>query len=472
MGLYVDKPAVEPFEWGENERFGTGVDSGSLSYVSAKYTQSLELANSMIEKLVGVDGNSGYLGALDSIITSYPAPNVSVEGVTVPDLDIPVDSRPAVDTSGLETSFPVFAATPPSLQTLPTVDLSSLNPADIPAEISAAISWVESEHVLSLYTPLFNRLIADLQSGATGLDSTVEQEIYDRALARQVIEDDKAQQQVEDYFTTRGFPLPTGAMAGRLQEQTNEQARRTLEINGKIMIEQAQLAQNNSQFAIQMANNLEAVLRDFTSRKNDRSLDYSKAVAANAISVYSESIRAYIAAAEANKIYVQTQVENLRAIVEYNKGLVDSYSAEAEAFNAVINAKAKKNEALIGAIEAEIKGYDSETKAIAESQKTKAAAYALRLQNADMQLRESIANAEQSTNGYTSESALREKVSEAMANIAMQAVASALGSVNASAGISNSASESISESWGHSESRSVGTSHSGNISESHSYSES
>ena len=81
--------------------------------------------------------------------------------------------------------------------------------------------------------------------------------------------------------------------------------------------------------------------------------------------------------------------------------------------------------------------------------------YKLKIQNADLQLRKAIAEVEAAISAFGAESQLRERVAEAMANIAMQAVASAYGAVNASAGLSHSTGKSEQESITHSEQREV-----------------
>ena len=465
MGTYVDKPPGTPFDWGSQQTNPSAV--GIYDLVEGKFGQTMTAAEDMMERLVGQDGNSGFLGNLNSIITSYQGSAILSPSVEIPDTLVAIDARPAVDTSGFETEFPEFTASPPSLQSIPTVDLSALTPADMPDSITAAINWIESIHDTTLYSEILSAIMTGLQDGATGLAPAVEQEIYDRALARQAAANTKTYTEIEDYFSSRGFDLPPGAMAGRLQEAASEIERNNLDLNGKIMITQAELAQKNTQFILQMAKDLESVLRDFTSRTNDRSLDYAKAVAANAIALYAENVRAYVAAMEANKAYVEVQVENLKAAIEYNKGLVMLFAAEAEVYGTVVEAKGKKNESLLGAIKAEIDGYDSETRAIAANNDSLVKSWSLKIQNADMQLRAAIAEAESSVKGYATEYGLREKVAESMANIAMQSVASAYGAVNASAGLSTGVNQSYGESWGHNESREVGWRHSGSLNESY-----
>jgi len=470
MGTYVDKIADPPFEWGESAWPGTGSDL-TKDLVEAKVNASMSTAENMLTKLVGVDGNSGYLGNLNAIITAYSVPVIPDFTVTIPDISTTPDSRPVPDLSGLDTTFPVFSTPVPSLTTLPTVDLSSLTPAEMPEEITAAIAWIESAHDTTLFADLLTRIRNDLQSGATGVGAVIEQEIFDRALARQNIEEDKAQAEIEDYFASRGFDLPPLAMAARLAEHTNSRLLRTADLNGKILIEQADLAQKNSQFVISAAKDLEAVLRDFTSKQNDRSLDYAKAVAANAIAIYVAAVQAYVAVAEANKMYVEVQVENLKAIVEYNKGLISSFAAEAEAYGVIVEAQSKANDAVIGIFEADVKGYDAETRAQSAAQQIIIEEYKLKLQNGDIQLRKAIAEIEAELQAFGTESSLREKIAEAMANIAMQSVASAYGSVNASVGLSHQTGRSEADHYTHSEGRTIGYDITNTLHESHPFEE-
>jgi hypothetical protein len=364
---YVNTFANPPFEWGTGIYSGTGSDL-TKDLVEQKFNTTMATAEEMLVRLVGTDGNSGFLGDLNGIIATYSSPAIADFTVTIPTISVSPDTRPLPDLTGLETVFPEFSAVSPTLISLPTIDLSSLNPADLPAAITAAVNWVESAHDTTLFSELMTRLIADLQSGSTGLDAAVEAGIFAREVARQAVEEDKIQTEIEEYFSSTGFDLPQGAKAARLQEHANGRAMRILDANQKIAWDQAELAQKNSQFIVQASKDLEAVLRDFTSRKNDRSLDYAKAVATNAIAIYAEAIKAYIAAAEANKAYVEVQVENLKAIVEYNKGLISSFSAEAEVFGVVIEAKAKKNEAITEIFKAEVTGYDAETRAVSAAQ--------------------------------------------------------------------------------------------------------
>lgn len=471
MGTFVDEVPQVPFEWGDEVYSGLGSDT-TKDLVEQKVTSSLATADQMLTKLLGSDGNSGYLGNLNAIITDFSIPALPDFTVDIPTISVPSLSRPTPDLSGLDLDFPTFDTAPPSMLTIPTIDLSDLAPADLPDEVAAAVNWVDSVHDTTLYAQVLARIVADLQSGARGVDPTVEQEIYDRAAARQDLIDEKAEVETLQFFAARGWEIPPLAMSAKLQEVSNESARNRTELNGKILIEQADLAQKNSQFIIGAAKDLESVLREFTAKTADRSLDYAKAVAANAIALYTQRVNAYIAAAEANKAYVETQVENLKGVVEYNKGLVAAFASQAEAYNTIVEAKAKNNEAVTSVYESEVKGYAAETEAISAAGQLTVSEYQLKLQNGELMLRAAIAEVEAIVKAFEAESNLKEKVAADMASIASQTVASAYGSVNANIGLSHSTGRDQSESFNHSESRGVDYNLSQSLGESHLFDES
>lgn len=465
MGNFVDKNALSitvptpslPNKIEENGSWEpTGFDANPDSpyaLIEARFNKTASEAEKWATELLT------YLQDLDDVITAIPIDAINYTPVVIgTDIAVAVPDAPELGTE-IDTNFPDFSPTPYSLDTIPTIDTSKLIPNELPTDITVAISWLESVYDDTLFQILYAQLLSDLSSGAGGLGGTVEQEIYDRAVARQDVDNDAKYQEIEEYAASRGFELPTGAMMGRLQEQANSIATQNAEINGKILIEQAELAQKNQQFVISSMSTLENVLREFHDKTNNRALDYEKAVATIAIQRYAEQMRGYIAAAEANKIYVEIQVSVLNATIASNKGLIEQFIAEANAFEAEIGAIGKKNEAITDVYKAEVMGYASETKAVSENQKSIIASYELKIKNADADLRAQITEAELTVQGYGSEYSLREKVAEAQANIAMQAMSSAYGAVNASAGMSYSGNESQSESWSHGETRSDSYSH-------------
>jgi len=582
--------------------------TATYSLLSTKFDRSMEVTDEYLVKLSGVDGNSGYLGTLNSLITAYALPS------DLPTLTIDIDtttptadqSPPTADLDGVDTSFPPFTATAPVPIALPTIDTSSLalitppdssitttiNWSEIPltsdvydvlvdritnAAASGVVSWTEvplvndvytflidritnditsgevnwSEILLStdLYDQLITRVTTDLVAGATGLDPVVEQGIFDRALARQALEDDKAQQEIEEYYSATDFDLPTGAFAARLAEHLNERQRKTADTNIGIMEKQADLAQKNSQFIItqvaliekmlrdtrdsesgrlldkeklkaeltnrnaqfittqavaieklirdsrdsasgrsldkgkieaeliqrneqfittQLAG-LEKMLRDSRDAESNRKLDKEKSQVQYLLQLFAEKVRAYLGEMEATKIYIEAQVSALQGAVEYNKGLVQVYGAQADVYETLVGAQAKANDAIVNVYDAEIRGYEAETKALNADKMVVVENNKALIAKAEVEMRAIIAKIENSIEGYKTEALLRERVSNDMATIAAQVVASMASSTNVNASMGYTGSESRSEGFDHNESITQGVHFSQNVSEDHNF---
>ena len=421
-----------------------------------RFDSTLALTNTMLSLLIGADGASGYLGVLaDFLEDSAPVTSISIDDVDTSMTVANVKSPPVFNKNDFDT-FPDFTAPDPDLVTIPTVDVSSLYPPDEPTDINPTISWSEINLNNDIYQQLLTRISDDLVYGATGLTTEIQEDIFNAGLDRQRRENDKAYQRVQNDIAGRGSTLPTGALLAAIGEISAEILVQNSNINRTITIEQAELAQKNSQFIIDQARMLETLLRDTRDKESNRSLDYEKAVAALVIQVYVEKVKMYIAIAEANKMYVEAQVANLQAVTAYNMALIDQYKAILQAYGIQVETISSKNTSLADIYKAEIAGYESETTAISRTDMTKIEKLKLDIANAQIQLDEQIASASSTLNGYTTEANLREKISNDLSNIANQAMVGALSSVNANASLGYSGSESKSESWSHSDSLNEG----------------
>lgn len=464
---FVDKLAEPVFDWGTPIYQGTGSED-TKDLVNEKFTWTITKADEMLDLLIGSDGNGGFLGKMDTAIKSHVDPVIEAIQLTIPDMSSDVAARPTFDLTSLDTDFPEFDKASPVFVDIPEVDMSGLSDATAPDAITASIDWIATVHNSPVFTVLVNKLIADIQGG-TGLDSVVEQEIWDRGIYRLELEEDAKLIELEEFFSAKGFERPTGAENAAVEEFISKKITDRKDLTGKISIEQAELAQKNVQAAIAACNTLEAVLRNDTNKLNDQELDFAKSKAANLIQLYAESVKAYLAELEGDKSYVELQVENIKAKIANNQALAELFSSEGLVYSTVVEAKAKKNEALTDVFKAENVGYDSETRAISEQNKSGVAEWGLRLQNADMDLQAQVEEAKVSLGGYTSESSLTKEVATSMANLAMQATASFAGAVNMSAGLSHATGRHESESISHTESRSDGHNKSNTLGESRSY---
>lgn len=145
--------------------------------------------------------------------------------------------------------------------------------------LNGPIEWAEVSPDNSVFPTLLARLLNDLAVGATGVSAAVEAEYIARAQARQDLIDEKQENETLEFFAARGFTLPTGAAQAEIANLAAERARNRTDLNGKVLIMQAELAQKNSQFIIGMAKDIEAILRDYANQVNNRALEYAKAIA-------------------------------------------------------------------------------------------------------------------------------------------------------------------------------------------------
>lgn len=440
--------------------------SGSYPSVDApwnliitRFTDTLARADEMLDLLVGADGNGGYLGTMNSTIDSAPTISISTPVVdTNVNLVSSVNSPPIFDNSDLGT-FPTDTYTAPILDTVPTVDASGLLGAIAPNDIDTTLTWNESAYSSDVYADLLTRILNDLQSGATGLDATVEQAIYDRARARQQVDRLAEYNRINNTAAELQFQFPSGVLLAGLADYSIGAVRQDADIENQIITTQADLAQKNSQFIIDQAVKLEQIIRQMWSDSNNRSLDMEKSAIDGLIRGYAERWRGFIAKIEGQKAYIEAQVENLRGVIESNKGKVDIFREQYQALATRIGAVAAQNKAITDVYSAEVQGYAEEQRGIASINDSRIEALKAEIAYAEVAVRAAIAEAEQTVSGYASEQALKEKLANDMASIAAQSVASWASAVNASASLGYSGSENKSESWGHTD----------HLSESHSY---
>lgn len=427
--------------------------------VNTRFEDTLARADEMLDLLIGAGGDGGYLGAMNSAIAARPSISVSAPPVdTNISLTYSVGGPPVFDDSELGT-FPTDTYPAPTLASVPTVDASGLIGATEPTAIDPSLTWTDGAYSSDVYADLLTRITTDLQSGATGLDPAVEQAIYDRARLRQQADRLAEYNRINNTASELQFQFPSGVLLAGLTDYGIGAARQDADIENQIITTQADLAQKNSQFIIQQAVALEQVLRQLWSESQGRALDAKKAAVDFLLRDYAERWRGFIAKIEGQKAYIEAQVENLRGVIEANKGKVDVFREQYQALSTRIGAIAAKNKAVTDVYGAQVQGYAEEQRGIAAANSSKIEALNAKVKYAEVAVRAAIAEAEQTVAGYSSEQSLKEKLANDMASIAAQSVASWASAVNASASLGYSGSESKSESWGHSDS----------LNESHSY---
>jgi hypothetical protein len=237
---------------------------------------------------------------------------------------------------------------------------------EVPAEVwdmPANFSYSEANYGSDIWADLLAKVLNDIRNGGTGLGALIEDELYDRALARQEKENQRLYQETEDYFEARGFFLPVGAMAGRLTEIAREISRNNTEINSKIMISQAELAQTNTHFMITKGVELEGMLRDFFNQQAVRAFKAAKTIATVGIEIFNANVNKFNAKVQAYQaqaavyesrvkaamtqaeIY-KTQIGACEVMSGVQRNLVAIYSEKVKALDTTIKLYATEMEAV------------------------------------------------------------------------------------------------------------------------------
>lgn len=98
-----------------------------------------------------------------------------------------------------------------------------------------------------------NWLVNSITNGGTGIAASVEAQIWQRGRDRAVADGARAEAQVLDEFSARGFSLPPGAMAARLDAVRHEGMAKVNEFNRDAAIESAKIEVENVRFAVEQA---------------------------------------------------------------------------------------------------------------------------------------------------------------------------------------------------------------------------
>lgn len=263
---------------------------------------------------------------------------------SAPALDLP--SRPDSGTFTLPVAEAVNLPTIPSapdytLPTAPTLaaltlpdapDFAPLTPfaLDTPTFLveapGATLAYNESTYVSALQTAVVAWLQDKVLNGGTGIAPAVEQAIWDRGMTRETTAARRNLENAVDEFTS--FPMPPGALRARMREIRADLQNRGEDLSRKISEDQANLAQKNTQFAIDATLRLEALTMQHFHNVAERTLRYAQATADLALAVFNARVAEFNVRLDVYKSAAQVYEINVRAALQ-----------EVEIYKAVLQGK-------------------------------------------------------------------------------------------------------------------------------------
>ncbi len=250
---------------------------------------------------------------------------------TLPDVpdDVPIVSDPTLPTSPSLDLPPVPVLEDVAIPAVPTIDNLTFEGVIPTADLTPPepmFIYDEATYQSDLADAIKTKLYNDVTLGGSGLDADIEQAIWDRGLSRLNIELDKIHQQVLTNWETWNCEMPDGVLSGALQEIAFEDARTKLDANRDIIIKQADLAQENTHFAITSGMVYEKQIMDFTNQVNHRAFEVARFRVQAVIDIFNIRVNAFNAQMEGYKALAQVFESRIRA--ELTK--VEIYRAQME----------------------------------------------------------------------------------------------------------------------------------------------
>ena len=276
----------------------------------------------------------------------------------------------------------------PSFDAITPTDASQA-PTDLATQFTAAYRDVSPGMVASLeagmdamlvrVNPKYHTQMAAIEAqlsaylaGGTGLSSTVETAIYERAKSKDLAEARRVSRAAIEDAASRGFTLPDGAAMSGIRKSRQAASDNLARSSNEIAIKQAEMEQQNLQFAVTTSTGLRTAMLSASLSYhgqlvsiNGQALDHAKSVVGMVIEVYNLQIRQFEARLSAYRAETEAYNTRLKAALSY----IDLYKAEIDALQALTSvdqAKVAVYRSQIDALQSLAGVYESRIKVVVE----------------------------------------------------------------------------------------------------------
>jgi len=378
-----------------------------------------------------------------------------------------VDDTIETDIDHLRPDPPVFPGTddidPPERTEL--IDIAIPIFPDIPTfdedTPDDEFSYSEDDYQSDLLDAVKSSLLDWIQNGGTGLAADVEGAIFDRARTRLIEAWELAFENADTFHSSRGFNIPSGPKNSLLRRVNADFERKEEDLNQKIMQAQAELAQNNTQFAHTLSVTLEKNLSDHFNAVATRLFEAAKTTVELIYSIFEKKVQVYLARVQAASTEIDAEAKKIDAQVAINKGIIDQNISETTRYKAEIDAVLGVIDGLAKVYAAQIQGFaaDIDKAKIDVDAKIERLKALISQSNNETQL--AIKEWEVSLQGYLSSLGLNIEVAKTIAAILAQIAAGAMSGLNTHAGLDDSTHRGFNRSESDSYSESHNYSHKG-----------
>jgi len=367
-----------------------------MGYLQQKAEESLVSMNDALEDL-------------RKVITTANAPNIVVDYDYINET---IESNLASD----KPSIPIF----------PTIDAFN---EDAPTD---TFEWHETidDYQSTLLDAVKSSLLDWIQNGGTGLATEVEEAIFERARMRLTEEWEIAYDNADRFHSSRGFCVPAGPKVAMLRRVNADFERKLEDLNQKIMEVQANLAQNNTQFAHTLSVQLEGQLQNFFNKVTERLFTAAKETVSLLYEIFTQKVNAYVAITEGKKAEITAKSEIVKAQTSVNKGIIDSNVADSQRYKAEIDAVIGVIDGLAKAYASQISGYEADISLEKSNMDARVARLTALMSQSKNESELNLKASEVSLQAYISSLGLNVEVSKTIASILAEIAAGSLSGLN------------------------------------------
>ena len=243
-------------------------------------------------------------------------------------------SAPNMQDVSIPTSPSYFLPDAPTIEELDLPDLPNFS---IPAFVANApedfldspgdlFVYNEEEYTSTLKDEAYDKIVADLRNGGTGLGAEIEDALWQRGRDRLDEELERGYEEIDQAWAQRGFSFPPGMLIAARQKARAEIDEKKLDLNRDITVEQARIAKEHAQFIIDKAIQMEQTLLQHFNQAADRAFQAARATAEFGIALYEAKIRAFQARLERYR----TDAEIFKAQLEGELAKLQEYKIRME----------------------------------------------------------------------------------------------------------------------------------------------
>lgn len=207
--------------------------------------------------------------------------------------------------------------------TLPAWDVSA--PEFEGSAIAGILQWSEEDYPVEIVDEVVVRL-REIWAGSNGIPPVVEQAMWERAANREDLDISRQISAADIEYSSRGFTMPPGMHAARIDAIREEGQIKKLGLNREIAIKMAEIQVENMRFAVQQAISAETVLFQIWDATARRQFEAAKVQLDSELALYNAQVALFNARMSA----YGTEAQVFKTRLDAELARIEVFKAELE----------------------------------------------------------------------------------------------------------------------------------------------